>query len=1171
MFNEQGIFVVPIEIPGRNDITNYILSAENHAGRVKWIENPIYSWTLSDLIDVDLNHSMHGAVLMYDQHTNKWKCAHTNTVLTSGKGTQINQNCIDINFDETEFTTSNNNRLQLKPISIQLGGTGKTDLVQNAVLIGQGTHSLNTSKQAPHGNFVGTSDTQSLTNKTITSSSNSITASALFSNDKHNTINIVSSKNPKPGQVLLATSETSAEWKDIPVFMFNGLGIRQYELQTLRIISLDTTARFSYHNNSLDLAIINPDYGGTGRSVLPEGQVLIGQGKHPLNVSKSAPDGDFVGTHDVQSLTHKTIMDESNMVTATYLFSNYGDQTIDIRSCSAPQPGQYLMADTCSSAKWNTVPSYTPGKGIQFHLNEIHVNLSDQFKLNGLNEIQLNLPMKIKEGGTGRTSFPFQSVLIGQGTDSIDVSKKAPLSSFVGTNDVQALTHKSMVDPSNIVHASALFSDHGKNVISIRSCSSPVRGQVLTATDSTHATWCDPIPVLKAGSGFAIQHHTLSLCTTERFYINENQCLELNLLPISHGGTGKRNLKNNTVLIGQGVSSIDDSKQAPMSDFVGTHDEQTLTHKTITDPTNVVYASALFCDQGKHSVSIQSCSSPMSCQVLTALDSTEAKWESLFDLIQGLDCIEFTDENLIQLHTSEQFYITEQGKLELNLISIQYGGTGKRNLKNNAVLIGQGISSIDDSKQAPMGDFVGTHDEQTLTHKTITDPTNVVHASALFCNQGKHSLSIMNSDCPIQGQVLTATSATTATWQTPNIIPHTLNVYKPLQINHVLQNRTDETLCIFIYPGNYDEDVMLSSISMYGMGSPCRVSKMILQSECTLQRLTLKNVIVESNCMNITFEHCIIDCLKIGHGSHVKASFVTFNKVLCEGHLNAFHCKLNDLEIHGTGSESHFYDYASVELNHSSSELLYLNERSRCTLNQSRVAPPISCINSPFPNHANRFSAVDGFYKVSFIGDIPDYNENIQLDVQADLKVLLYDYTDVTDACISKIEEHNYAYLCMREKHTIPELTRHLITDHDDPIQNGIYDHEGNRTNDFPKGLSILPQHTYFECSDPFQCYRLKGEHRIEVGRDPLYFQSETIPPQQHKIYIGHRFPFHELILNDERIHDSIEFWNGVAWEEANDIASIQTWSPLTLAKHHCYWIRIQYDRVITYVTVRLN
>ncbi len=55
----------------------------------------------------------------------------------------------------------------------------------------------------------------------------------------------------------------------------------------------------------------------------------------------------------------------------------------------------------------------------------------------------------------------------------------------------------------------------------------------------------------------------------------------------------------------------------------------------------------------------------------------------------------------------------------------------------------------------------------TLTNKTLTDNTNNVICRGLWTGSGTGSVSVYAAGAPSSGQVLTATSGTTATWQTP--------------------------------------------------------------------------------------------------------------------------------------------------------------------------------------------------------------------------------------------------------------------------------------------------------------------------------------------------------------------------------------------------------------------
>lgn len=96
-------------------------------------------------------------------------------------------------------------------INVANGGTGVATLTSGNFLQGNGTGSVITTKPVPSGAVVGTTDSQNLTNKTITDSTNNVTANGLRT--ATTTVSISGATAPTTGQVLTATSGTVATWQ----------------------------------------------------------------------------------------------------------------------------------------------------------------------------------------------------------------------------------------------------------------------------------------------------------------------------------------------------------------------------------------------------------------------------------------------------------------------------------------------------------------------------------------------------------------------------------------------------------------------------------------------------------------------------------------------------------------------------------------------------------------------------------------------------------------------------------------------------------------------------------------------------------------------------------------------------------------------------------------------
>ncbi|HTE22284.1 MAG TPA: hypothetical protein VK674_04560 [Candidatus Limnocylindria bacterium] len=95
-------------------------------------------------------------------------------------------------------------------LGVSRGGTGANTLT--GLVVGNGTSPFTTTT-APAGAIVGTSDAQALSNKTITDTSNNVTANSLRT--ATGSVSVSAATAPGTGQVLRATNATTGTWQDL--------------------------------------------------------------------------------------------------------------------------------------------------------------------------------------------------------------------------------------------------------------------------------------------------------------------------------------------------------------------------------------------------------------------------------------------------------------------------------------------------------------------------------------------------------------------------------------------------------------------------------------------------------------------------------------------------------------------------------------------------------------------------------------------------------------------------------------------------------------------------------------------------------------------------------------------------------------------------------------------
>lgn len=189
------------------------------------------------------------------------------------------------------------------PLPINKGGTGLTSLNASAFLTSNAlANGIDNTKAIPTGAVVGDTDTQTLSNKTISSSTITALTSGLTVPNGGTGVTTI------PANSFLIGNGTSA---------------------------ITTTS-----------GPLSVSLGGTGAATFTSGNVLTGNGTLAVTATKAAPNGDFVGTTDTQTISGKTFDTTtfSNLGLLMYLGPSSGNQYA-VSSTSPSGPRTYSITD----------------------------------------------------------------------------------------------------------------------------------------------------------------------------------------------------------------------------------------------------------------------------------------------------------------------------------------------------------------------------------------------------------------------------------------------------------------------------------------------------------------------------------------------------------------------------------------------------------------------------------------------------------------------------------------------------------------------------------------------------------------------------------------------------------------------------------------------------------
>ncbi len=153
-------------------------------------------------------------------------------------------------------------------LAVANGGTGAVTHTAGNFLIGAGTSAVTSAKGAPSGEVVGTTDAQTLTNKTMTSNTNNLIARELWVNSGAASVSTYAAAVPTTGQVLTATAGTTATWQT-PKKSFDAIVAPSGGDYTL------PSAAFTA--GAVSVLVKTGTYTETADIIIPDGGKLIGE------------------------------------------------------------------------------------------------------------------------------------------------------------------------------------------------------------------------------------------------------------------------------------------------------------------------------------------------------------------------------------------------------------------------------------------------------------------------------------------------------------------------------------------------------------------------------------------------------------------------------------------------------------------------------------------------------------------------------------------------------------------------------------------------------------------------------------------------------------------------------------------------------------------------------
>lgn len=395
------------------------------------------------------------------------------------------------------------------------------------------------------GTVVYTTGSQTLTGKTLTSNTNNLISRELWVGSGSSSVSTYASTAPSSGQVLTATSSTTATWQTpstgsvTSVSVGNGLTLTG---------SPTTTPTLSLTSP------VSPTLGGIGLTTCVTGDILYASALNTFATLAAAASGNTLlsgttpswgkvgltthvsgtlpatsGGTGLASYTTGDLVYANSATTLTQLGSASSGNAL-LSGVSAPSWGKIGLTTHVSGTLPATnggtgLASYTTGDLVYANsattLTRLPSAASGNVLLSGASapswgQIDLSTSvvtgvLPVARGGTGVTVTtgtagslvysgsptlvtPSIASIVNTGTLTLPTSTDT----LVGRSTSDTLTGKTITSSLNNVTSRALFADSGATTVSVFAATAPSSGQVLTATSSTTATWQTPTTIQTA-------------------------------------------------------------------------------------------------------------------------------------------------------------------------------------------------------------------------------------------------------------------------------------------------------------------------------------------------------------------------------------------------------------------------------------------------------------------------------------------------------------------------------------------------------------------------------------------------------------------------------------------------------------------------------------------------